>query len=227
MKTMWKNYNFFLSLFLFKKYRGQLQILLQIELYLIENLNVQTNKVRIDDDWIWEIANVMRWLSQVFKDKFKIEKYLFSEIYANYFAVAPEFILNLMEELGYDKEDQLSTQQPQQTQSPKASSQTTSPIGSTASSNKQQRTSLTSSEQTNTEKHQQHQVNHSFSSNNDSMVSNYTVLFGVDSLFEEENDRNDSDAHDTSNNNGEEASQSQKATFDQDDPLNSFIKKKT
>ena len=192
-------------------FRGQLQILLQIELYLIENLNAQTNKVRIDDDWIWEIANVMRWLSQVFRDTFKIEKYLFSEIYANYFQAAPEFILNLMEELGYDKEDSQITSPGKSSQSP---------------SNKQQRTSLTSNSEQN-EKQQQQQVNHSFSSNNDSVVSNYTVLFGVDSLFEEEND---SDVHDTSNNNGEEvagSSQSQKATFDQDDPLNSFIKKKT
>lgn len=199
-------------MFLFFFFRGQLQILLQIELYLIENLNAQTNKVRIDDDWIWEIANVMRWLSQVFRDKFKIEKYLFSEIYANYFQAAPEFILNLMEELGYDKEDSQITSPGKSSQSP---------------SNKQQRTSLTSNSEQNEKQQQQQQVNHSFSSNNDSVVSNYTVLFGVDSLFEEEND---SDVHDTSNNNGEEvagSSQSQKATFDQDDPLNSFIKKKT
>lgn len=75
-----------------------MQILLQIE-------NLVNNQSKIDDDCVWEIANSIRWLNQIFKDKFKIEKFLFGEIYANYYHLASEFILDLMEELGYDKDD--------------------------------------------------------------------------------------------------------------------------
>lgn len=77
-----------------------MQILLQIENYIASN----ANKTKVDEDWVWEIANSIRWLKQAFKD-FKIEKFLFGEIYANYFQNASDFIVSLMEELGYDKED--------------------------------------------------------------------------------------------------------------------------
>lgn len=82
-----------------------MQVLLQLENFIL--LNTISNKVRVDDDFVWEIANSIRWLSQTFKDKFKIEKFLFGEIYSNYFVIAPELIVGLMEELGYDKDDNL------------------------------------------------------------------------------------------------------------------------
>ena len=98
--------------------RGQLQVMLQIESYVLAyhrcggggaassaaSLN-KSSKFVVDDDWVWEIANQIRWLSQTFRDKFKIDKFVFGEIYAGFHAAAPEFVLNLMEELGYDKED--------------------------------------------------------------------------------------------------------------------------
>ncbi len=55
-----------------KKNRGQIQILLQIENYIISNNSPISNKVKVDEDWVWEIANSTRWLKQIFKD-FKIE----------------------------------------------------------------------------------------------------------------------------------------------------------
>jgi hypothetical protein len=79
-----------------------MQILLQIE-----SLLLKPNE--LDDDCIWEIANTMRWLNQKFKDKFKIERFLFGEIYTNYCQTSPEFIFSLMEELGYDKDNDNDT----------------------------------------------------------------------------------------------------------------------
>ena len=76
-------------------------MLLQIENYIVQN----GSKSKVDDDWVWEIANLIRWLSQTFKEKFKIEKFLFGEIFTTYHSNSPEFILSLMEELGYDKDD--------------------------------------------------------------------------------------------------------------------------
>jgi hypothetical protein len=70
---------------------------------------MNVNKTKVDDDWVWEIANSIRWLSQHFKEKFKIEKFLFGEIYATYHPILPDFIISLMEELGYDKEDNNDT----------------------------------------------------------------------------------------------------------------------
>jgi len=86
---------------------NELQIILQIENYLS---NTQTGRTgRVDEDCVWEIANSFRMLSQMFRERFKIERFLFTEIYANYHTPSSsEFILSLMEELGYDKEDQLS-----------------------------------------------------------------------------------------------------------------------
>ncbi len=66
------------------------------------------DKVDSDEDGIWEIANSIRWLNHTFKDKFKIEKFIFGEIYSMYYATAPDFIIGLMEELGYDKDEKLN-----------------------------------------------------------------------------------------------------------------------
>lgn len=71
------------------------------------NANTALNKIPLDEDFVWEIANSIRWISQIFKEKFKIEKFIFGEVYPSYFGQAPEIILSLMEELGYDKEDNL------------------------------------------------------------------------------------------------------------------------
>lgn len=81
------------------KLEGQLQVLLQIENYIILNQSVNSAKIKVDDDWVWDIANQIRWLKQKFKD-FKIERFLFGEIYANYYLTASDFICSLMEELG-------------------------------------------------------------------------------------------------------------------------------
>lgn len=69
--------------------------------------------LRLDEDGIWEIANWIRFLSQTFKERFKIEKFLFGEVYATYasstsslaITSSQELMSSLMEELGYDKED--------------------------------------------------------------------------------------------------------------------------
>ena len=78
-----------------------MQILLKIE-DLIQQQNQAVIKTPIDDDDVWEVANLIRWLNQLFKEKFKIEKFLFGEIYSNYYLNSPEFVVSLMEELGYD-----------------------------------------------------------------------------------------------------------------------------
>jgi hypothetical protein len=80
-----------------------LQILLQMEDYLAAN-TVPGGRVRLDEDFVWDVANSIRWLSQTFKEKFKIEKFLFGELYAAYNGQAGEIISSLMEELGYDIE---------------------------------------------------------------------------------------------------------------------------
>lgn len=67
--------------------------------------NTVQGKVRVDDDFVWELANTIRWLSQILKEKFKIEKFIFGEIYANYHVNSAELVLSLMEELGYDNEN--------------------------------------------------------------------------------------------------------------------------
>lgn len=62
--------------------------------------------IKADEDFVWELANSVRWLSQTFKQRFKIEKFLFGELYAAYHTgPATEIIQSLMEELGYDKEE--------------------------------------------------------------------------------------------------------------------------
>jgi len=86
---------------------SELQIILQIENYLSNTQMGRTG--RVDEDSVWEIANSFRMLSQMFRERFKIERFLFTEIYANFNTPqSSEFILTLMEELGYDKEEQLS-----------------------------------------------------------------------------------------------------------------------
>jgi hypothetical protein len=84
-----------------------IQVLLKIENYILSN--TIGSRVRVDDDCVWEIANSVRWISQTFKEKFKIEKFLFGDIYAAYFAQASDFIQSLMEELGYDKDEKSSS----------------------------------------------------------------------------------------------------------------------
>jgi hypothetical protein len=70
-------------------------------------LKFSQEKVCVNEDDIWEIANSIRWLNQTFKDTFKIEKFIFGEIYPSYFTNFPEFMTSLMEELGYDKEEKV------------------------------------------------------------------------------------------------------------------------
>ncbi len=82
-----------------------MQVLLQIEFYIASN--TIDYKVRVDEDHVWEIANMIRWLNQTFKEKFKIDKFVFGEIFSTYSAIASDFIFALMEEMGYDKDDKL------------------------------------------------------------------------------------------------------------------------
>ena len=85
-----------------------MQVFLQIEAYCLVNADSSSAtpaKVRVDEDGVWEIGNSIRALNQTFRDKFKIEKFLFGEIYPSYGQAAPEFVASLMEELGYDKDE--------------------------------------------------------------------------------------------------------------------------
>jgi hypothetical protein len=116
-----------------------MQILLQVENLI---LNATT---KIDDDCVWEVANSIRWLNQTFKEKFKIEKFLFGEIYSNYYQMSPEFILNLMEELGYDKEDNNNNNNAADTSSEISDTTTTTTNNNTTIANGNKRNSLNNS----------------------------------------------------------------------------------
>ena len=53
------------------------------------------------------MANSIKWLSRTFKQRFKIEKFLFGEIYnAYHMGATNEMVKAIMEELGYDKDDE-------------------------------------------------------------------------------------------------------------------------
>ncbi|RNA00997.1 hypothetical protein BpHYR1_043718 [Brachionus plicatilis] len=71
------------------KTEAEIQVLLVLEEYI--NTNIISHKLPIDEDFVWEVAN----------------SFLFGEIYPSFFSIAPELILSLMEELGYDKEENL------------------------------------------------------------------------------------------------------------------------
>lgn len=92
------------------------------------------SKVKVDEDFVWELANSIRWLSQAFKHTFKIEKFLFGEIYATYNGQAPEFILALLEELGYDQEENPYNEKQLRQASSDESSSSLSPTKTLASS---------------------------------------------------------------------------------------------
>lgn len=208
------------------KLEGQIQILLQIENYIISNNSPISNKVKVDEDWVWEIANSTRWLKQIFKD-FKIEKFLFGEIYANYFQTASEFILSLMEELGYDKDDHANE------------SSSNSPLKNSLtklndSNNEQKNLTWTEKETLLTSNSSKilSQLTHSNSNPALSYLredsnSNYSFTGGVNSLFEDEfpersnNNNNDSDQieHD-------DLSQNVNLTNDSDKSLDDLKKKK-
>ena len=167
----------------------------------------------MDDDWVWEIANLIRWLKQTFKD-FKIERFLFGEIYSNYFLNASEFILSLMEELGYDKEENLNDSS--SSSSPKKPSPNSTPLKQTST--------YFNSQQMNDSLNEQKSI--SFHSSSLQLLredsnSSYTFVGGVNSLFEEEcPDEVDSKEHD-------ELSNSHNKDENKDDLLNEFEKKKT
>ncbi len=166
------------------KLEGQLQVLLQIENYIIANVSATSGKVKVDDDWVWDIANSIRWLKQKFKD-FKIERFLFGEIYASYFTQAPDFISSLMEELGYDKEDN-GAESSSDTESPKKS-----PLRAVASqsepsdANKPKMVSSSAKFLSQLSSEPGSGVKLSSLLQEDSN-SNFSVFGGVNSLFEEE-----------------------------------------
>lgn len=182
--------------------------MLQIENYIAAN----ANKTKVDEDWVWEIANSIRWLKQAFKD-FKIEKFLFGEIYANYFQMASDFILSLMEELGYDKDDntnESSTTTPSESPCKKylndSNNETKEPINPSISR------LLTHSASNPALSHLMREDSN----------SNFSFTGGVNSLFEDEDrttTNNDSDLVEN-----EEASQA--ANLDDGDKLLNDLKKK-
>ena len=206
-------------------------MLLQIENYIVANTNSHSNKVKVDDDWIWDIANSIRWVKQKFKD-FKIERFLFGEIYGNYFGAASEFILNLMEELGYDKVDNGNESSSSTSDSPHASP---TKIARTYYGSQQQLNESNEAHKSKGNKDfplsssakflsqlSQTQANslHSLRDDSNSNCS-YSFIGGVNSLFEEEatnsneQDFNDYDEHSQNPNND-----------NADNVLNEFIKKK-
>ena len=99
--------------------------MIQLELYLVTN----ANKTKVDDDWVWEIANSIRWLSQNYKEKFKIEKFIFGEIYETYNPLLSDLFQSLKEELGYDNDENTDTDDNAQSSS-LCSSAPTSPTSS-------------------------------------------------------------------------------------------------
>jgi hypothetical protein len=170
------------------KIEVQLQVLLQIELYIVAN----QSKTKVDDDWVWEIANSIRWLSQNFKEKFKIEKFLFGEIYATYHPLVPDFMMSLMEELGYDKENNDDTDDNVQS-SLCSSSAPTSPTGSplaTPVKLSPLKNGLPTITNNNnpfviTKNHLSQVHLKEDSNSNSNSFSNYTCTGGINSLFED------------------------------------------
>ncbi len=199
---------------------------------------------------MWDIANSIRWLKQKFKD-FKIEKFLFGEIYANYFLNASDFILSLMEELGYDKEDngnESNGSSSSSAESSPANSPTKKSPQKAAHFSQQQQKQLNISSESLKQKNSNKPFISSSSakflsqlSNSNSQTTNqnrddsnsncsYTFTGGVNSLFEDEttdrhvayNDLDSNDLDDTSY-----LHQSQNLNYkDTDNILNEFIKKK-
>lgn len=55
----------------------------------------------IDGDFVWELADSIRWLARAGKDRFKIERFLFDELCPIYEPRAPRLVRCLLEELGY------------------------------------------------------------------------------------------------------------------------------
>lgn len=55
----------------------------------------------IDGDFVWELADSIRWLARAGKDRFKIERFLFDELCPVYESRAPRLVRSLLEELGY------------------------------------------------------------------------------------------------------------------------------
>lgn len=216
-------------------------MLLQLENYII--LNTVANKVKVDEDFVWETANSIRWLSQTFKEKFKIEKFLFGEVYASYFGTAPELTVSLMEELGYDKDDNLDETNSSANSSPSTSILVT-PNKSPSVSN-QIPTATSVSKNANNYSQFNEQASKELSQSNsslklahrlgsfsnptllreDSNSSNSCAFTGrVNSLFEDYNQSNDVDSHENddyiSSQNNEDRDR------DSDDLLNDFIRKK-
>lgn len=180
----------------------------------------------MDEDWVWEIANSIRWLKQTFKD-FKIERFLFGEIYANYFQNASDFIVSLMEELGYDKDEN-------------ADSSSNSPNGTPMKkpaiplndSNSEQATTAKDTIPLSSSSKFLAQLSHSNSNQalnylREDSNSNYSFTGGVNSLFEDEyperanNNNNDSDLNDN-----DEQSQNTHNLDDSDKLLGDLKKKK-
>lgn len=192
---------------------GQVQVMLQIENYIFGN--VRDGKVRVDDDWVWDIANSIRWLKQTFKD-FKIERFLFGEIYANYSLNAPEFISSLMEELGYDKEDNNASESSSEDESVHSP---TIPLNTSDSTGNKLKIISSSSK---------FLSQLSQTACNEDTNSNFSLMGGVNSLFEDDEEVS-TDVGFDGQNDEESCSQQYFGGGDREkvDILDEFIKKKS
>ena len=171
----------------------------------------------MDEDWIWEIANYIRWISQTFRDKFKIERFLLGEIDSNYIAIAPDFIIGLKEELGYDNHDTDNSSDSSDDESPDSKMA----VGDSANSSTAMAAVKDESVVVSKFKLDTSTLSASFNYTRDEMSgANFSL---VNSLFEDVNERN---SFETDNFEDEPSHSQKNSVVDDDDPLNSFIRKK-
>lgn len=205
------------------KLEGQLQVLLQIENYIVANQSPNSNKVRVDDDAVWDIANSIRWVKQKFKD-FKIERFLFGEIYANYYLNSPDFIASLMEELGYDQEDN-ANESSSDIESPKKSPSKVLGSQQQLTESNDKLKSVSSSAKFLSQLSQTQASNIQLSSIlKEDSNSSFSLIGGVNSLFEEEEGGNTNDVADQNENDDTNNNQN---NVEKGDILDQFMKKKT
>ncbi len=201
-----------------------MQILLQIEHYII--VHSTSKSKHVDDDWIWEIANLIRWMSQTFREKFKIEKFLFTDIYGTYHHVNPDFVIALMEELGYDKDDgdESSNQAlSEKTDTSTRSSPLATPLAQTPVKSSPSKKNVTVS------KFGKHLINE----DSNSTLTITPISGGINSLFEDaieycsqSNANNPNNISNTSNNENDTSNHNASNENNDDDILNDLKKKK-
>lgn len=99
------------ALSLNKKKRFQLQITLRLESYIASHDDY--HETSVDGDFIWELADSIRWLARVGKERFKLERFLYDELCPVYESRAPLLMRNLLEELGFSLKKKDTTENEQ------------------------------------------------------------------------------------------------------------------